>query len=751
MDAVTEPLTETAPPRRRFGVTPALEVGVLVLAVAIGIISYFVIRGEDSPERLLTPPLVAALLVANLLPGVALLVLIGRRVARRRAAKSAIGGEGRLHVRLVAIFSVLASVPTLFVTLIASLLFQYGVEFWFSDRARGMIENAQALAQQSYQQLLSYVDSNTVAMAVDLGNQLQETAPDSIQFSRVFAGQVYVRSLSEAIIFSVSRDGQIQSLALVNPYERDLAKEIDRAALAQLDRGAVSVVDAKGDRTRSFTRIPGTSDLYLYAGRASNLGQMSAATERAAQVLADYRALVSRSRSLQLQFNIALLALSLLVVGIAVWVALQVADRLVRPVNELVGAAREVAGGDLAARVPERMARDEIGVLAGAFNQMTSRLQQQTNALVTANAQIESRRALIEAVMSGVSAGVISIAADRTVRLMNQSARAQLRRDEDSIGKALRDIAPELDAVLDGVDRDAIVQLTSGGEARTLAVRITRDEGGQVLTFDDITQQLNDQRRAAWSDVARRIAHEIKNPLTPIQLAAERLQRRYGKQVDAEDGVFARLTETIVRQVGDLRRMVDEFSSFARMPKPVFRQESLLDLARQALFLHEVAHPTVRFTLEAPEDSPSLICDRRQIGQALTNVVKNAVEAIEARGEGEALPPGEVLLAIAPAENGRIVLTVTDNGIGLPVERDRIVEPYMTTRSRGTGLGLAIVKKIVEEHFGTITFGDRPGGGTVVTLCFDTDLLANMPAETDALAADEPRPAMLTRTGNNSS
>jgi two-component system, NtrC family, nitrogen regulation sensor histidine kinase NtrY len=751
MDAVTEPIADSAPQRRRFGVTPAMEAGVLFAAVAIAIVSYFVISGERSPERLLSPPLVALLLVANLLPGVALLVLIGRRAARRRAARSTAGGKGRLHVRLVAIFSVLASVPTLLVAVIASLLFQYGVEFWVSDRPRSMIENAQALAQESYRQLLGYVDRETVAMAGDVAAALDEAPPESMQFQQVFAAQVYVRSLSEAIIFTVSRGGQIQTIALVNPYERDLEKEVNRDALKQLDQGKQSVADAQGDRTRSLTRIPGSRNLYLYAGRASDLGGMSAQTERAAQVLADYRALVTRSRTLQLQFNIALLVLALLIVGIAVWVALEVADRLVRPVNELVGAARKVAGGDLTARVSERRSEDEIGVLADAFNQMTDRLHGQTNALVTANAQLESRRALIEAVMSGVSAGVISIGADRIVRLMNASALALLRRsEEESLERPLSAIAPELDALLDGTEREAVAQVSVGGEPRTLAVKITRDEAGQVLTFDDITQQLLDQRRAAWSDVARRIAHEIKNPLTPIQLAAERLQRRYGKQIENGDGVFMRLTETIVRQVADLRRMVDEFSSFARMPKPLFRQESLLDIARQAMFLHEVAHPTIRFQLEAPEDPPSLVCDRRQVGQALTNVVKNAVEAIDARGEGEALPQGEVVLTIRHDDEHRILLTVEDNGVGLPVERDRIVEPYMTTRSRGTGLGLAIVKKIIEEHFGTIAFADREGGGTVVTICFDTEALARLALQESQAEASDPRPTALTRTGKSS-
>ncbi|MDV3456478.1 ATP-binding protein [Sphingomonas sp. HF-S4] len=752
MDAVTEPITEAAPRKRRFGVTPAVEVGVLVVAVAIAGLTYAMAIGRDSSEQLLAPPTIALLLVANLISCGSLIVLLGRRVAKRHASRSASGGDGRLHVRLVAIFSVLASVPTVLLAVIASLLFQYAAEFWFSDRNRGILENSQRLAQESYAQLLSYVDNENVAMANDVRRMLFEYRwePDSKEFYGTLAQGVYQRSLSNAVLFSVDAKGQIQTLAIVKNSDRNPMQDIEFNDIKKMQAGAPSVVGTNAQRTYSLARVEGT-ELYLYATREVGAKEMADRVERVRTVLTDYQTLLSRTRAFQVQFNIALLVISLFVIGVVVFIALAVADRLVRPVNELVGAARKVAAGDLKARVPERKTRDEIGVLAGAFNQMTSQLQAQTNALVTANAQLESRRALIEAVMSGVSAGVVSIGSDRTVRLMNASALALLRCDEvDSVGKPLGVIAPELEALLDAPEREAVVQVTVGGEARTLAVKITSDEAGQVLTFDDITQQLLDQRRAAWSDVARRIAHEIKNPLTPIQLAAERLQRRYGKQIEGGEGVFSQLTGTIVRQVGDLRRMVDEFSSFARMPKPLFRRESLLDMARQAMFLHEVAHPTIRFELDVPDEPPSLVSDRRQMGQALTNVIKNAVEAIEARGEGEALPQGEVVLTIRQQNPQHILLTIADNGIGLPVERDRIVEPYMTTRSRGTGLGLAIVKKIVEEHCGTIGFSDRAGGGTVVSIGFDTDALDKLAQQNSDGEAAEPRAPALTRTGKSS-
>lgn len=751
MTAVAEPIAEPLPTARRFNVTPILELIVFGIAVGMMLTTYLVISGNTGSQRLLTPPLVALLLVANLVPLVALIVLVGRRIAMRRAARSPLGGRARLHVRLVAIFSILASVPTIFVSIVASLLFQYGVEFWYSDRARSMLENASAIAQGSFEDLGQRVGANTEAMAIDLALRLTEVPIDSQEFINTLLVQTTQRELSEAAIVRQAESGELQTLAILNPYERLIEEQVSARAINELKAGKKSVVvEDAGGRIRALTRFPNNPGTYLYAARVVDPALLERKA-RAESVVRDYTSLTERSRSLQLQFNIALLVLSLLIVGLAVWVALEIADRLIRPVGDLVKAARDVAEGDLGTRVPTRKSDDELGILGTAFNRMTDRLQEQTNALVTANAESESRRALIEAVMSGVTAGVVSIDADQRIRVINSSAMVLLNPGEAPVGRLLGDVAPELEGLLDGEAREDIVQLASGGEARTLAVKVTRDEGGQVLTFDDITQQLLDQRRAAWSDVARRIAHEIKNPLTPIQLAAERLQRRYGKQVDAEDGTFAKLTDTIVRQVGDLRRMVDEFSSFARMPKPVFREESLLDIARQTMFLHEVAKPEIRFTMTHPDPVPALVCDRRQLGQALTNLVKNATEAVEAvetRKDGER---GEVAMTIRAGEPGQLLIDVDDNGIGLPAERERIVEPYMTTRSRGTGLGLAIVKKIVEEHFGTMTFADRPGGGARVTLCFDTATLERMAGTGGDDGGEEPGgalPAGLTRSKN---
>jgi len=300
-----------------------------------------------------------------------------------------------------------------------------------------------------------------------------------------------------------------------------------------------------------------------------------------------------------------------------------------------------------------------------------------------------------------------------------------LHHGEESLeGKDLEDVSPELTEFLLGETRDATVIIRAESGPRTLAVKRMKTGDGGVLTFDDITDQLSDQRSAAWSDIARRIAHEIKNPLTPIQLAAERLQRRYGAEVTSDPVTFARLTETIVRQVGDLRRMVDEFSNFARMPKPVFQRANVHDVARAALFLHEVAHPGVSFSIDPPSGPIEMVCDRRQLGQALTNIVKNAVEAIEARRiRGDAASAGDRVDLQIRRDEEQLVIDITDTGIGLPEERERLTEPYMTTRVRGTGLGLAIVKKIVEEHLGEIAFLDRQGGGTRVRIAFDAERL----------------------------
>lgn len=710
-----------------------LELVTAVTLVGMLGLSYALLKGGD-PTQMVPPLFVALLLVGNLLPAILLMVLLTRRLAVRRAAQGGLG-TGLLHTRLVALFSSIAAVPTVLVAIFASFLLQSGLEFWFSNKAQVMIENSVDLADGVYKEEVRRVAAETRTMSSDVSGYLEQVPIDDPRFADAFSRiQVYNRELSEAIIFRVGNDGSILTEVLVNPYDRNLPSLITPDKIAALRSQDVVPINS-ADRIGALTRLAYGPATYLYAARVFD-PQLNRQLKQAQDVLTDYSGLLERARLYQLRFNAALLIGSLVIVGIAIFFALKIADRLVRPLGGLVTAAGRVEEGDFTARVAVDHEDDEIGVLAAAFNRMTGRLEEQTGALKSANTQLDTRRAFIEAVLGSVTAGVIALDNERRILLTNRSAEALLQHGAEGIEeRTLDEVSHELEEFLCGDQREADVMVRAEGGQRTLAVKRVRYADGWVLTFDDITDQLADQRRAAWSDIARRIAHEIKNPLTPIQLAAERIQRRFGKEVQSDPETFGRLTETIVRQVGDLRRMVDEFSNFARMPKPVFREENVHDIARTSLFLHEVAHPGISFTLDPAQADIRMICDRSQLGQALTNVVKNAVEAIETRrNRGEHSLEGDRIALRMSKDERQLVIDLNDTGVGLPQDRERLTEPYMTTRVRGTGLGLAIVKKIVEEHGGEIAFLDRPGGGTHVRIAFDLARLALL-----ADAAEQPQ------------
>jgi len=709
---------------RRANFYAIMEVGSVVGFLLMTAITWYAVTAQSQRGQLLPTDLTATLLVGTLVPAMAILVLLGRRLALQRAAENA-GGGGQLHVRLVFFFSLISAIPTLLVVIFASWLFQYGVEFWFSDSSRGLLENSNKLARGYYEQTQRDMEYESLAMAGDLREVLGQVPINAPQFKEFYAYQILHRKLNDSAILQRGANGSLSTAVLSDPDKGEVTDRISSTDMRRLDSGEQMVVRASADRIEAITPIDRRAGIYLFTTRRSDLLAFSMG-QRAENIVKAYDVLTKRARSLQLQINVALFAASLALVGLSIWFALRFADRQVKPLYDLVDAARQVGSGNFSMRVEGRTGADEIGLLNRAFNRMTVQLERQTQALVGANQQLGERRAFIEAVLESVTAGIISTNPAGEVLLMNSSAQ-KLLLDRDApppIGVRLAEIAPQIAALAEAGQQGGIVQYGKGNELLTLAVKATRGQAGDVITFEDITRQLIDQRQAAWSDVARRIAHEIKNPLTPIQLATERLKRRYGKLITADTELFEELTGTIIRQVGDLRRMVDEFSSFARLPKPVFRGEDPVDLARQALFLQEVAHTDINFAFDADSEIGLIACDRHQFGQAMTNVIKNAVEAIEARQkQADADYRGRIAVTLRAGDDS-LVVSVADNGVGLPQDRERIVEPYVTTREKGTGLGLAIVNKIVEEHGGEMTFAAGSPDGTVVTMRFARDPLA---------------------------
>lgn len=705
---------------RRANFFGILEAVATLLLGAMLIFSWVQLSGAG---EVLPSGQAAALLIGTLIPAMTLLVLIGRRLAIRRAG----GAIARLHVRLVFFFSVVAALPTLLVAIFAAFLFQSGVAFWFSDNSRGILEGANEIARGYYDQNQRDLTGETTTMAGDLRFFLQSGLLTDSRFPDFYSLQVVGRKIDESAILQRQADGSFEIMAIVDPAEDAQRERITSDTLAKLQEGEPVAVTAKSDRLEAVTLLDASAQLYLYNARSSD-GQANSLSqwERAQDVISAYDDLTGSVRVLQLRFNLLLFFVSLGLVGLAIWFALRFADRQVSPLTELAGAAREVGQGNYSLRVEGRTGPDEVGLLNRAFNRMTAQIEKQTTALVGANAQLEERRAFIETVLESITAGIVTVGEGGEVLLMNSSAQILLleKAGPTPVGLKISEIAPEIAAMMDAHLTNGLVQYNKNGELLTLAVKLAPAAQGHVITFEDITRQLLDQRQAAWSDVARRIAHEIKNPLTPIQLATERLSRRYRKQISADTELFEELTSTIIRQVGELRKMVDEFSSFARLPKPVFRQEDPVDLVRQALFLQEVGHSAIDYSFTADEGTPSIACDRHQVGQAMTNVLKNAAEAIEARSR-DAEPDYRGRISIATTfDEGSFTVSVEDNGIGLPHDRERIVEPYVTTREKGTGLGLAIVNKIVEEHGGEMTFNSTDSGGTRVTLRFSRDPLS---------------------------
>ena len=719
---------------RRAGVARKLAY-ILALAALVSGVATYVELTRSTPFGA-DPDTILVLLNVDLVLLLLLGVVVARRIVQVWAERRRGSAGSRLHVRLVVLFSFVAVTPAIVVAVASVLFLNFGIQSWFSDRVRTALSESLAVAQSYLNEHQQNIRADILAMAYAIEQESPVVLGDPNLLSRLLSAHAELRTLPEAIIF----DGQGRVLASSG---LSFALEFDPVpgwAIEKARTGDVAIMTTEtDDRVRALVRVNRLAEMFLYVGRFVDPGVLNH-VRRTQEAVEEYERLEGTRSGLQINFAMMFAVLALLLLLAAIWVGLMFATQITRPVSALIAAAERARAGDLSARVPEMPERDEIGSLSRAFNRMTSQLETQQRELVEANRQLDTRRRFTEAVLAGVSAGVIGLDEEGRVNLPNRTASFLLSTDiEALIGQPLETAVPEMaDLVKEARRRsrghvESQIKIGSGGRSRTLLVRVTVERGereilGYVVTFDDITALQSAQRIAAWADVARRIAHEIKNPLTPIQLSAERLKRKYLKEIESDPETFINCTDTIVRQVEDIGRMVDEFSAFARMPAPVMKVEDLNDVCRHALILQRTGNPAIEYEAALPDSAVSLDCDSRQIGQALTNLLQNAADSIGARKAeaGATLPRGHIRLAIVE-EGDRVAIEVADNGIGLPAaERHELTEPYVTTRAKGTGLGLAIVKKIMEDHGGDLSLDDREGGGALVRLEFD------LPDATDA-------------------
>jgi two-component system nitrogen regulation sensor histidine kinase NtrY len=686
-----------------------------LVAVALALLSAlvtFLVLANLTPI-LPTHEVVLTLLLVNAVTVLLLLAIIAYEVWRVVQARRRGRAGSRLHVSIVALFSLIAAAPAILVAVVASVTLDRGLDRLFSQQTRTLIENSLIVADAYVREHTQIIRADNIATAIELARAKPLFDQNREQFHQFLRAQAAIRGL--AVITMLDGDLNVIDQSDVPPNQNFIKPP--REALATLNDVEPQVaVFLDANYVAGIIKLRLYTDTYLYVARLLD-PRVVAQLQQTQAGVNQYAELEARRLGIQIAFALMYTVIALIVLLSAVWIGLNFANYLVAPIRRLIGAAQVVSTGNLYVQVPIRRSEGDLAQLGETFNKMTQELRTQRDDIVRARDLIDSRRRFTEAVLSGASAGVIGVDADSNITILNRSAERLIGHAEaGALHRPLQQMVPELvdlvTAARSGMQRlvQGQIAINRNGRERTVSVRVTSEQSGDpnegyVITLDDITDLVSAQRTSAWADVARRIAHEIKNPLTPIQLSAERLRRKYSSLIKDDGGIFQQCTDTIVRQVDDIKRMVDEFSQFARMPKPVMGTENVADMVRQAVFLQRVGNADIDIEVHIPEEPLPARFDRRLISQALTNIIKNATEAIAAVPQAD-LGRGHILVS-AVREGADIVIDVLDNGIGLPKEnRSRLLEPYVTTREKGTGLGLAIVGRILEEHGGKIELGD---------------------------------------------
>src|SRR4051794_8150612 len=718
-DPSATPFDSSPDEGRRWFVRRYLAPFAVCLAMVSGILTFLVLTGLTPVEP--TPEVVNTFYLIDAGTILILLGIIFREVwqvvqARRRGRAAA-----RLHVQIVSLFSVIAVLPAVLVAVAANITIDRGLDRLFSGPAKVAIQNSLTIARAYMQEHAQFIRGDIIGMATDIARARPLFDQDRASFrelltasaaSRNLPGAMIIDKNTNPIVWAETGGGQLAYSPPAPQFLNNVREEEPEIAILPESNYVAAVI-----RLRAF------NDTFLYVARPLD-PQVVDQLKQTELSVAEYAQVESRRFGIQIAFALMFAVIALTILMASVLIGLNFANWLVAPIRQLMNAANTVSTGDLNVQVPVHRSEGDLAQLGQTFNKMTQELRTQRDELVSASELIDSRRRFIEAVLSSASAGIVGVDASGSVGILNRSAEKLIgHAEQEVLDHPLADVLPELDDMMktarEGKQRLVQGQITiqRDGHERNLSVRVTAEQTNQardsyIITLDDITELVSAQRTSAWGDVARRIAHEIKNPLTPIQLSAERIRRKFGKVITEDKAIFEQCTETIVRQVDDIRRMVDEFSRFARMPKPVMEGEDVADAVRQAVFLMKVAHPEIDIVAEIKQDPMRAQFDRRLISQALTNIIKNATEAIEQ------VPPEELgrgrIDVVAAQEGEDIVIDVVDNGIGLPkVSRQRLLEPYVTTRQKGTGLGLAIVGRVLEDHGGRIELKDasdfRPG------------------------------------------